>query len=218
MLFSLFSCVFACAELRSVYTEPRSAVTQPRTVLTSLATPCTPPRGSNARRNAFRINTCKSLSKQTTLTVIESYSYKKHRGWGVLWLTSSRLVVSGHSLCPHFSLFTQDSPQISSFVFKGFHTLSFSVSRNSCICHSYENCRVCTNNSHSGTQPRDCRGQSLPLFIFHHSPVTKSRVTCPNPCPKPYTPPPLLYAYNYRAIPPPLRPGDRPLAPSWRSL
>ena len=30
----------------------------------------------------FKINTCKSLSKQTTLTVVESYSYKKHRGWG----------------------------------------------------------------------------------------------------------------------------------------
>ncbi len=105
---------------------------------------------SRMRRNAFRINTCTSLSKQTTLTVIESHSYKKHRGWGVLWLTSSRLVVSGHSLSSHFSLLAQDSPQISSFVFKGFRTLSFSVSRKSCICHSYENCRVYTNNSHFG--------------------------------------------------------------------
>src|SRR5882724_2205504 len=38
--------------------------------------------------NPFRINTYKSLSKQTTLTLIESHSYKKHRGRGVLWLTS----------------------------------------------------------------------------------------------------------------------------------
>jgi len=83
------------------------AVTQPRTVFTSLPSACTLPRGSNARCNAFRINTCKSLSKQTTLTVIESYSYKKHRGWRVLWLTSSRFVVTGYSLCTHSPLFAQ---------------------------------------------------------------------------------------------------------------
>src|SRR6266478_8457796 len=134
----LFSRVFAAA--------------QPRTFFSSLPTACTPPRGSNSRRNAFRINTYKSLSKQTTLTVIESHSYKKHGGRGVLWLTSSRLVVSEHSLCSHFSLFAQDSPQISSFVFKSFHTVSFSVSCKSFACHSYENCRVYTNNSHSATQ------------------------------------------------------------------
>src|SRR6266403_286934 len=67
------------------------AATQPRTVLTSLATACTPARGSNSHCNVFRINTYKSLSKQTTLTVIESYSYKKQGGGGVLWLTSSVL-------------------------------------------------------------------------------------------------------------------------------
>ncbi len=38
-----------------------------------------------------------------------------------------------------------------SFVLNRFHTLSFSVSCNSCICHSYENCRVRTNNSQSET-------------------------------------------------------------------
>src|SRR5882672_7220695 len=64
--FVLFSCVFAA--------------TQPRTVFTSLPNACTPPRGSHSRRNAFRINTYESLSKQTTLTVIESYSYKKQGG------------------------------------------------------------------------------------------------------------------------------------------
>ena len=58
------------------------AATQPRTVLTSLATAYTPSRGFNSRRKVFRINTYKSLSKQATLTVIESHSYKKHGGWG----------------------------------------------------------------------------------------------------------------------------------------
>src|SRR5216684_3267429 len=31
----------------------------------------------------------------------------------------------------------------------------FSVSCKSCVCHSYENSRVCTNNSHSGTHSPD---------------------------------------------------------------
>src|SRR6266851_8832956 len=38
------------------------------------------------------------------------------------------------------------------FPFNRLRTLSFSVSRKSFPCHSYENCRVCTNNSHSGTR------------------------------------------------------------------
>ena len=46
---------------------------------------------------------------------------------------------------------TRGTPLIPVFVFKRLHTLSFSVSCKSCVCHSYENCRVCTNNSHSGT-------------------------------------------------------------------
>src|SRR5712691_4538595 len=45
---------------------------------------------------------------------------------------------------------TRETPLIPVFVFKRLHTLSFSVSCQSCVCHSYENCRVCTNNSHSG--------------------------------------------------------------------
>src|SRR5713226_6365463 len=45
---------------------------------------------------------------------------------------------------------TQSSP-FSSFTFIHFRTLPSSVSCNPRVCHSYENCRVCTNNSHSGT-------------------------------------------------------------------
>jgi hypothetical protein len=40
-----------------------------------------------------------------------------------------------------------------SLVFYSLRTLPSSVSRKSFACHSYENCRVCTNNSHSGTLP-----------------------------------------------------------------
>ena len=46
------------------------------------------------------------------------------------------------------------SLRIPFFVFKRLPTLSFSVSCKSCVCHSYENSRVCTNNSHSGTHSR----------------------------------------------------------------
>jgi len=45
-----------------------------------------------------------------------------------------------------------ESPQIPFFVFKRLRTLSFSVSSKSFACHSYENSRVCTNNSQSGTE------------------------------------------------------------------
>src|SRR5436309_15398811 len=47
---------------------------------------------------------------------------------------------------------TRETPQIPFYVFKSLRTLSFSVSRKSCVCHSYENCRVCTNNSQTGTR------------------------------------------------------------------
>ncbi len=53
------------------------------------------------------------------------------------------------------------TPLIPFFVFKSLRTLSFSVSRKSCVCRSYENGRVCTNNSHSAT-PR-CAPANLPL-------------------------------------------------------
>src|SRR6266853_1685732 len=33
------------------------------------------------------------------------------------------------------------------------YALPSSVSRNLFVCHSCENCRVCTNHSHSGTRP-----------------------------------------------------------------
>src|SRR6266478_6758557 len=41
------------------------------------------------------------------------------------------------------------------------YTLPSSVCCNPCVCHSCENCRVCTNNSHSRTLR--CALASLPL-------------------------------------------------------
>src|SRR5229473_5748531 len=43
------------------------------------------------------------------------------------------------------------SPQISFFVSERLCTLSFSVSCKSCVCHSCENWRMCTNNSRFGS-------------------------------------------------------------------
>src|SRR2546422_6836807 len=57
-----------------------------------------------------------------------------------------------------------ECPQFPVFVFKRLRTLSFCVSRKSCGCHSlvpsgaegYENCRLCTNNSHFGSRGAIC--------------------------------------------------------------
>src|SRR6266850_961214 len=55
------------------------------------------------------------------------------------------------------------------FVLNRFHTLSFSISCNSCVCHSYENCRVCTNNSHSGSPREQPRGTLRSTLARRHS-------------------------------------------------
>ncbi len=46
----------------------------------------------------FRINTCKSVSKQTTLTFFRMNTYEKHRGVGVLLLTRH----PAKDVCPAF--------------------------------------------------------------------------------------------------------------------
>ena len=55
-------------------------------------------------------------------------------------------LTSSISLRPFFS-------RIRSFVFKPLRTLPSSVSRKSCVCNSYANCRVDINYSQSGTHP-----------------------------------------------------------------
>src|SRR5258708_8370521 len=46
--------------------------------------------------NLFTMNTCKSVSKQTTLTIFRINTYEKHRGWGQLLLTRHAL----KGVCP----------------------------------------------------------------------------------------------------------------------
>ena len=79
------------------------------------------------------------------------------------------------------SFLRKKSPRFSPFVFKSFRTLPSSVSRKSFAClpavagHSYanfasrtvlrdENCRVCTNNSHSGS-PRALAAKGTPCRL-----------------------------------------------------
>ena len=63
----------------------------------------------------------------------------------------------------HHLLIARHPPLFLPFPFIRLRTLSFSVSPKFCICHSYENCRVCINNSHSGTPGWGRRVGSLPL-------------------------------------------------------
>src|SRR5882724_6179557 len=139
------------------------------------------------RLTIFRINTCKSLSKQTTLTSCRTIDLRKTEGVGGVIVRKG--FFSGLALGSVFSLFaprvfhnssaikrfhtlsencrgvtlqfpiwelfaghSDERPLFSSFPFNRLHTLLSSVSRKSFACHSYENCRVCTNNSHSGTR------------------------------------------------------------------
>jgi hypothetical protein len=71
-----------------------------------------------------RINTSKSVSKQTTLTFFRINTYEKHRGEGVLLLTR----------CLFPSTFTNHGP-----VSPLFATHTNPPSRKSFTCHSYEN-------------------------------------------------------------------------------
>src|SRR5712664_4414305 len=190
--FVLFSPVFVYTESRSACTEPRSAnqnlrlgsafprccrpsvrsdvqssptfqrfdvqTCQRLDVFCSLPLfPCRPTPTPHYPPKLLRINTYKSLSKQRTLTLLRIYTYKKDGG--VLWSTN-------------FLLSSNVSTRLRpSFVLNRFHTLSFSVSCNSCICHSYENCRVCTNNSQSGTCCKLARRPSADFALIPFLPL-----------------------------------------------
>src|SRR5260370_14220042 len=81
----------------------------------------------------FRINTCKSDSKQTTLSTFRINTYEKHRGWGVShFFGGGTFKASGASTCfpsiPFcFQALTHSFSQRSTtnrFLFNHFRTLS----------------------------------------------------------------------------------------------
>src|SRR6266850_3202398 len=73
------------------------------------------------------------------------------------------------------SVITCPSPLFSPFLFMRLHTLSFSVACKSFAClpavagHSYKNCRVYTNNSHSETQRRHEQALALTREAKQHT-------------------------------------------------
>ncbi len=129
----------------------------------------------------------------------------KNRGW-------RSVIVNQLPLFPNVQTCLQ-----ASFVFNRFHTLPSSVSCNSFAClpavagHSYENCQVCTNNSHSGTQAwkiaavKVCSSSSSTShqsrFTGHKSPIPLSQT-------EQASAPSLMHIIT-AASSPPLGPGDR---------
>src|SRR5713226_1522841 len=68
------------------------------------------------------------------------------------------------------------SPRIPFFVFKRLRTLSFSVSSKSFACHSYENSRVCTNNSQTGTPHELAPSEAEGLLAYPERNVRRATV------------------------------------------
>jgi hypothetical protein len=70
---------------------PVGSLSGPRQPQTLLLHVCIPPGQSShygwqnhPSANLFRMNTCKSVLKQTTLSIFRMNTYEKHRGWGAV--------------------------------------------------------------------------------------------------------------------------------------
>jgi hypothetical protein len=83
-----------------------------------------------------------------------------------------RVSYDSPAISPSRLTFPRKQPFCKSLVFYSLRTLPSSVSRKPFICHSYENCRVYINNSHSETY-------SSPLDIL----ALSFRSLCPSVCP-----------------------------------
>src|SRR3989454_11237895 len=76
--------------------------------------------------NPFRINTCKSVSKQTTLSTFRINSYEKTGGWGADSGTRHPSVSTGVMLKFFAFIFLRtlwQDQKLNSFLFNRFHTL-----------------------------------------------------------------------------------------------
>jgi hypothetical protein len=78
--------------LYSVYSESNPGLLLSLSNANSLCLPaltleCTLPDHFSPAPKSFRMNTCKSVTKQITLTSFRMNTYKKHRGKVALWLT-----------------------------------------------------------------------------------------------------------------------------------
>ena len=126
-IFVIFSCVFAIHDARladlflpvpfwrvtrlgrrSLYSGTPPFLPLPE-LLTFCSLPC--PAGAAARQkpslcNPFRINTCKSLSKQTTSTPIRTIDLQKNWRGEALWLTNWHLGVVSKNAASILAKFT----------------------------------------------------------------------------------------------------------------
>ena len=115
--------------------------------------------------------------KQKTCTITKSFRCNtyKNRGWwpppcDLSTFNPSSLLLS---ITRHlFTLSGDEGSLFSSSPFNDLHTLLSSVSRKSFACHSYENCRVYTNNSQSGTYSSPASFViSLSPYLFASAPL-----------------------------------------------
>jgi hypothetical protein len=79
-----------------------------------------------------------ALTKRDANNSFRMRSYENYRGWQPNFRRSLK---SYFNFSSNFPRILRQSPLFSSFPFNNLRTLSFSVSRNSRICHSYENTR-----------------------------------------------------------------------------
>ncbi len=83
------------------------------------------------------------------LTRNPTKDFYPERPSGMKDLSSSHMSIPIQSVTVHLS--SALTKNAAPFVFKRLHTLPSSVFCKSCVCRSYENGRVCINNSRSGT-------------------------------------------------------------------
>src|SRR6266481_137477 len=76
-----------CSIVYSGAHRRRSAAFASRMNLRDAAHSSPTPSRAHSSPNLFRMNTCKSVSKQRTLSIFRINTYEKHRGVGVLLLT-----------------------------------------------------------------------------------------------------------------------------------
>src|SRR5258708_40008698 len=83
--------MFACTVYPELRGEPRSARTAcppwracPERIQRGESRSATYGWQNHSSSNPFRMSTCKSVSKQTTLSIFRMNTYGKHRGWGAV--------------------------------------------------------------------------------------------------------------------------------------
>jgi hypothetical protein len=113
--------------------------------------------------NLSRINICKSVSKQMTLTLFRINTYEKHRGEGVLWLTNSLPISTFRRSDRSSTTVVGRRSRPGQDVFPGY-PLSFDILPN-CFAPSQNSTLFFSSNSELFC--KNTRGWDTPLFLFN---------------------------------------------------